>query len=377
MKCLTNGRIILKDKVLEGKNIVFDTKIQSITSEIPENCEVIDAEEKYISPGLIDIHIHGNMGEDTMNGTDHAIETMSKSVARHGVTGFLPTTMTMGKSDIYTALDTIRRAKARKMEGSQVLGSHVEGPFINEAFKGAQNAKFIAIPEFSFIKDYSDVIKVITIAPEKDENFEFIKAVKRSTDILISMGHSKATFDEANAAIDEGVGSVTHLFNAQTGLNHREPGIVGAALTRDVFTEIIADTIHVNKGLFQFVIHNKGKNKLILITDSMEAGGLEDGEYSLGGQKVIVKDNAARLENGALAGSVSALNSMVRNFYNNTDLTVVEAINLASLNPATAIHVADKKGSIEIGKDADFALFDDDFNCSMTICTGDIVFERK
>lgn len=377
MKCLTNGRIILKDKVLEGKNIVFDTKIQSITSEIPENCEVIDAKGKYISPGLIDIHIHGNMGEDTMNGTDHAIETMSKSVARHGVTGFLPTTMTMGKSDIYTALETIRRAKARKMEGSQVLGSHVEGPFINEAFKGAQNAKFIAIPEFSFIKDYSDVIKVITIAPEKDENFEFIKAVKRSTDILISMGHSKATFDEANVAIDEGVGSVTHLFNAQTGLNHREPGIVGAALTRDVFTEIIADTIHVNKGLFQFVIHNKGKNKLILITDSMEAGGLEDGEYSLGGQKVIVKDNAARLENGALAGSVSALNSMVRNFYNNTDLTVVEAINLASLNPATAIHVADKKGSIEIGKDADFALFDDDFNCGMTICTGDIVFERK
>lgn len=377
MKCLTNGRIILKDRVIEGKNIVFDSKIQNITSEIPENCEVIDAKGKYISPGLIDIHIHGNMGEDTMNGTDKAIETISKSVARHGVTGFLPTTMTMGKSDIYTALETIRRAKSKKMEGSQVLGSHVEGPFINEAYKGAQNAKFISVPEFSFIKDYSDVIKVITIAPEKDENFEFIKAVKRSTDILISMGHSKATFDEANAAIDEGVGSITHLFNAQTGLNHREPGIVGAALTRDVFTEIIADTIHVNKGLFQFVIDNKGKNKLILITDSMEAGGLEDGEYSLGGQKVIVKDNAARLENGSLAGSVSALNSMVRNFYNNTDLTIVEAINLASLNPATAIHLADKKGSIEIGKDADFALFDDDFNCNMTICTGDIVFEQK
>ncbi|WP_300275974.1 N-acetylglucosamine-6-phosphate deacetylase [Peptacetobacter sp.] len=377
MKCLTNGRIILKDKVLEGKNIIFDNKIQSITSEIPENCEVIDAKGKYISPGLIDIHIHGNMGEDTMNGTDHAIETISKSVARHGVTGFLPTTMTMGKSDIYTSLETIRRAKAKKLNGSQVLGSHVEGPFINEAYKGAQNAKFIAVPEFKFIKDYSDVIKVITIAPEKDVNFEFIKSVKRSTDILISMGHSKATFDEANAAIDEGVGSVTHLFNAQTPLNHREPGIVGAALTRNIYTEIIADTIHVNKGLFQFVINNKGKNKLILITDSMEAGGLEDGEYSLGGQKVIVKDNAARLENGSLAGSVSAMNSMVRNFYNNTNLTVVEAINLASLNPATAINVSDKKGSIEIGKDADFALFDDDFNCSMTICTGDIVFEQN
>lgn len=375
MKCIVNGKIILKDRIIEGKNLIFDTKIQDISDSIPENCEIIDAKGNYVSPGLIDIHIHGNGGEDTMNGTDKAIETMSSYVAKNGVTGFLPTTMTMGKNDIYTALETVRRAKTRKLNGAQVLGSHVEGPFINEEYKGAQNKKFIAVPEFSFIKDYSDVIKVITIAPEKDENFDFIKAVKRSTDILISMGHSKATFEEANKAVDAGVGSVTHLFNAQTGLNHREPGIVGTALTRDIYTEIIADTIHVNKGLFQFVVNNKGKDKLILITDSMEAGGLEDGIYSLGGQKVIVKDKAARLENGALAGSVSAMNDMVNNFYKNTDLTIVEAINLASKNPAQAIGLYDRKGSIEVGKDADIAIFDENMRCKMTICTGDIVYK--
>ena len=375
MKCISNGKIILRDRIVEGKNIVFDEEIVDICDKIPEGCEVIDAEGNYVSPGLIDIHIHGNMGEDTMNGTDFAIETISKSVARHGVTGFLPTTMTMGKEDIYKSLEAIRRAKGRKMEGAQVLGSHVEGPFINEAYKGAQNAKYIVAPSYPFIEAYTDVIKVITIAPEKDENFEFIKATKANTDILMSIGHSKATFDEANAAIDAGVGSITHLFNAQTALNHREPGIVGAALTRKIYTEIIADTIHVNKGLFQFVIDNKGKDKLILITDSMEAGGLEDGEYSLGGQKVIVKNNAARLESGALAGSVSALNSMVSNFYNNTNLSIVEAINLASKNPAEAIKVSDRKGTLEIGKDADIAIFDENFNCKMTICKGDIVYK--
>ena len=375
MKCITSGKIILKDRVVEGKNLVFDENIVDICDSIPKGCEVIDAEGNYVSPGLIDIHIHGNMGEDTMNGTDFAIETISKSVARHGVTGFLPTTMTMGKEDIYKSFEAIRRAKARKMEGAQVLGCHVEGPFINIAYKGAQNESYIVAPNYPFIKDYTDVIKVITMAPEKDEKFEFIKAVKKNTDILMSIGHSKATFDEANAAIDAGVGSITHLFNAQTPLNHREPGIVGAALTRNVYSEIIADTIHVNKGLFQFVIDNKGKDRLILITDSMEAGGLEDGEYSLGGQKVIVKNNAARLESGALAGSVSALNSMVSNFYNNTNLSIVEAINLASKNPSEAIGVSDRKGTIEIGKDADIAIFDENLKCKMTICKGDIVYK--
>lgn len=166
------------------------------------------------------------------------------------------------------------------------------------------------------------------------------------------------------------------MFNAMTGLNHRDPGVVGAALTTNVYSELIADTIHINKDLFQFILNNKGKERLILITDSIEAGGLEDGNYSLGGQKVIVKGNEARLENGALAGSVLPLNKMVFNFLDNTNLKVNEAINLASLNPATSLGINDKKGSLEIGKDADIAVFDENLDCKMTLCLGEVVYKN-
>lgn len=308
MKCLINGKIILKNQILENKVLVFDEKIIDIADSVPKDCEVIDADGKYISPGLIDIHIHGNMGKDTMDSTDESIETISKSIMRHGVTSFLPTTMTMDKEHVYDALEVIKKAQNRKLEGAQVLGAHLEGPFINENYKGAQNEKFIINSKYEFIKEYKDVIKVITYAPEKDIDFDFTREIKRCTDIVLSIGHSNANYDQAKEAINLGVTNITHMFNAMTGLNHRDPGVVGAALTTNVYSELIADTIHINKDLFQFILNNKGKERLILITDSIEAGGLEDGNYSLGGQKVIVKGNEARLENGALAGSVLSLN---------------------------------------------------------------------
>lgn len=376
MKCLINGKIILKNQILENKVLVFDEKIMDITDSAPKDCEVIDANGKYISPGLIDIHIHGNMGKDTMDSTDESIETISKSIMRHGVTSFLPTTMTMDKEHVYDALEVIKKAQNRKLEGAQVLGAHLEGPFINENYKGAQNEKFIINSKYEFIKEYKDVIKVITYAPEKDIDFDFTREIKRCTDIVLSIGHSNANYEQAKEAINLGVTNVTHMFNAMTGLNHRDPGVVGAALTTNVYSELIADTIHINKDLFQFILNNKGKERLILITDSIEAGGLEDGNYALGGQKVIVKGNEARLENGALAGSVLPLNKMVFNFLENTNLKVNEAINLASLNPATSLGINDKKGSLEIGKDADIAVFDENLNCKMTLCLGEVVYKN-
>ncbi|MGX9755231.1 N-acetylglucosamine-6-phosphate deacetylase [Clostridioides difficile] len=376
MKCLINGKIILKNQILENKVLVFDEKIIDIADEIPKDCEIIDVDGKYISPGLIDIHIHGNMGKDTMDSTDESIETISKSIMRHGVTSFLPTTMTMDKEHVYDALEVIKKAKSRKLGGAQVLGAHLEGPFINENYKGAQNEKFIINSKYEFIKEYKDVIKVITYAPEKDIDFDFTREIKRCTDIVLSIGHSNASYEQAKDAINLGVTNITHMFNAMTGLNHRDPGVVGAALTTDVYSELIADTIHINKDLFQFILNNKGRERLILITDSIEAGGLEDGNYALGGQKVIVKGNEARLENGALAGSVLALNKMVLNFLNNTNLRINEAINLASLNPATSLGINDKKGSLDIGKDADIAVFDDNLDCKMTLCLGEVVYKN-
>ncbi|CEI71967.1 MULTISPECIES: N-acetylglucosamine-6-phosphate deacetylase [Romboutsia] len=376
MKCIVNGKIVLENQILENKVLVFNEKIINIVNEAPKDCEIIDANGNYVCPGLIDIHIHGNMGKDTMDGTDDAICTIAKSIARHGVSSFLPTTMTMDEKSITNAIDTIKKYMDKDTKGAQIIGTHLEGPFINKDYKGAQNEKFIVAPTYEFIEKYKDVIKIITYAPEKDVDMEFTKKIKANTDIVLSIGHSKATYDEAKEAINMGASNITHTFNGMSGLNHRNPGVVGAALTTNVYCEVIADEIHIMKDLFQFILNNKGEDKIILITDSIEAGGLEDGEYSLGGQKVIVKSNQARLESGSLAGSVMPLNKMVYNFMNNTNLDMRKVIKLASINPAKSIGIDNKKGSIEIGKDADIAIFDKDINCHMTINCGKVIYKK-
>jgi len=376
MKSIINGKIVLKNGILENKVIVFDKHIIDICDEVPNNCEVIDAKGNYVSPGLIDIHIHGCKGFDTMDEDEDAVEVISKGLAETGVTSFLPTTMTMSLERIYKAFDNIVKAKNKNIKGAKILGAHMEGPFINEKYKGAQNPKYIYKPSFEFIKDYTDLIKIITYAPEVDTNFEFTKKIKKDTDIVLSIGHTDATYNTAKEAKDLGVTNITHLFNAMTPLNHRDPGVVGLALTSDMYCELIADKIHINKDLFQFVIDNKGKERLVLITDCMRAGCMHDGEYDLGGQTVYVKDNSARLASGNLAGSVLNLNKAVYNFKENTNLNIYEAINLASLNPAKSINIDDKKGSLEIGKDADIAIFNEDMDCLATIVEGDIIYNK-
>lgn len=376
MKALVNGKIIVKDKILSNKVLIFDKKIIDICEDIPKNCEIIDAKGMIISPGLIDIHIHGSCNADTMDKSIEAINTIANGISQNGVTSFLPTTMTMSKEDIYEALNVLRECMNKDNDGAKVLGAHMEGPFINAIYKGAQNEKYVLKPSFEFIKDYLDIIKIISYAPELDEEFNFTKQVKRNTDIKLSICHSNATYKEADEAIKLGVSNITHLFNAMTGLNHREPGVAGAALISDTYCEIIADKIHVNKDLFKFVLNNKGKDKIILITDSMRAGCMKDGKYELGGQDVYVKDGAARLKEGNLAGSVLTLNKAVYNFFENTNLEINEAIYMASLNPAKSIGIDDKKGSLEIGKDADIAVFDEKMDCYLSISEGKYIFNK-
>ena len=374
MKAIINGRILTNDNVIEDKNLLFDDKIIGFCDEIEENVEIIDAKGLYVSPGLIDIHVHGCCNCDVMDKSLESIKTISNGIKENGVTSFLPTTMTMSKEDIYEALDTIRESMNIKCNGAQILGAHLEGPFLNSKYKGAQSDEFIKVPNYSFIENYVDVIKIISYAPEVDENFNFTKEIKDKTDITLSIAHTNATYEEAKLAIKYGASNITHLFNAMTPLNHREMGVVGAALTSDVFCEIICDNIHVNPALFQFILNNKGKDKVVLITDCMRAGCMPDGKYDLGGQDVFVKDGAARLATGNLAGSVLNLNKAVYNFMKNTDLSINEAINLASLNPAKSINMDKTKGSLDINKDADIALFDEDMNCYMSISQGEIIF---
>ncbi len=377
MKAIKNGKIISKNEIIENKVLLFNETIIDICEQIPNDCEIIDAKGMYVSPGLIDIHVHGSNGSDTMDDNDEAIPNISKALCQNGVTSFLPTTMTMDTDSIYKAFDRIKLAMNRSQGGARVLGAHMEGPFINLKYKGAQNPEFIVKPSYNFVKNHIDAIKIISYAPETDTDFSFTKEIKEKTDTTLSICHTNCNYELGKKYVDMGVSNITHLFNAMTPLNHREPGIVGLALMTDVYCEIIADKIHVNKDLFQFVLKNKGLDRVILITDCMRAGCMKDGEYDLGGQKVIVKDNAARLESGSLAGSVLTLNKAIYNFYENTDLKLNEAIHLASLNPANSINVGHRKGSLEIGKDADIAIFDENMTCHLTIVEGQEVYNKN
>jgi N-acetylglucosamine-6-phosphate deacetylase len=380
VKAIINGKIITETEVFSEKIVLFEDKIIDIINkeEISRysNVEIINAEGKYVSPGFIDIHIHGSGGCDTMDGTLEALETMSKTVAQNGTTGFLATTMTMSREDIHRAFDRIKEAMEKEMPGASVLGAHMEGPFINEKYKGAQNPGHIVEPSLEFIRDYLDIIKLITLAPEKDHNHDFIDSMREHSGITLSIGHSNATYAQAMEAIKKGIRHATHTFNAMTPLNHREPGIVGAIFGSDVSCELIADTIHVHPGIFQILNDIKGKGKIVLVTDSMRAGCMKDGSYDLGGQRVIVKDKSARLEDGTLAGSVLTLNKAAKNMLDNTNLEIHEVVSMVSLNPAKVIGMDVSKGSIAVGKDADIILLNADFEIFHTIRKGKTVFTK-
>ena len=380
MKAIVNGRIVTPDAIVEGKVLVYDEKITGIVDAAPAGAEVIDAQGNYVIPGLVDMHIHGYLGEDASDGKYEGIKIMAEGVAKNGVTAFLPTTMTVSYDELRVAFDQIRKgmaeSKQTKWRGAAVVGCNAEGPFINVNKKGAQAGEHVRKGDAAFLKENIDVIRVFTIAPEVEGNMDCIREMANDTNVLISMGHTGANFEQAQAGIEAGVRHVTHLFNAQTALAHRDPGVVGAALSDDrVSTELIADCFHIHKGLFSLVCKCK-KDEMVLITDCTRAGGLEDGEYTLGGQPIFVKGIECRLADGTIAGSVLKLNEAVRNVLANTDLPVYEVVKMASLNPASRIGLGDVKGSIEVGKDADLAIVDADFNVQKTILGGRIIFEK-
>ena len=376
MKCIINGKLVLADKVLEGYAITFGERIEAIVPQTQINtadCEVIDAEGKLVAPGLVDIHIHGYLGEDASDGSTDGLKKMAAGIAKNGVTSWCPTTMTIAMEEIKAAFDTARCVKAEtEPYGAKILGINCEGPFVNPSKKGAQPEEFILPPDGDFIIDNADIVKLFTVAPEMEGGEECIKKVYEDGRVLVSMGHTNASFDEANKGINSGVRHTTHLFNAMTSLLHRNPGVVGAALSDEkVSCELIADTFHVNPGLYKMVHKLKGE-KLCLITDCMRAGGMPDGDYTLGGQPVVKKGIQCLLPDGTIAGSVLKLNNAVKNLLDHTELTLPEAFACASLNPATAIKEDKNIGSLEVGKLADIIICDDEINVEATYINGEL-----
>ena len=382
MKAIIHGNIILPTEIQSDNALLFDKKIIGIVSNehaLSVADEIIDAKGAYVSPGFVDVHIHGYVGADTSDADKEGLIRMANALVETGTTSFLPTTMTIPLDDLEKALDVAidvqKECKKEEWKGAKIIGVHAEGPFINKAKKGAQLEEAIVRPNADIILRYQDIIKLITMAPETEGGMEFIREICQKSDIQVSIGHTEATYEQAIEAINYGASHITHTFNAMTPLKHRDPGVAGAALTKNVYAELICDTFHVHPGLFDLAVKSKGEH-LVLITDCVRAGGMPDGEYSLGGQPIFLKGIECRLADGVIAGSVLKMNEGVKNLYNHASITLCDAIAAASLNPANSINMGHKKGSLLPGKDADIILMDEEFSIKMTIVGGKKVYEQ-
>jgi N-acetylglucosamine-6-phosphate deacetylase len=421
MHVIINGRIILPDKVLDGCALLFEEKITGVVSRETlatawQNAKcwkgkpltLTDAQGAYVSPGFINLHIHGCAGADTMDAEKDTLSVMSRFLVQTGVTSFLPTTMTYDVPSVYKALERIRKNMTRitrrqdekhelllydnnpvnetvapdhcLLPGAKVLGAYLEGPFISSAYKGAQKEEFIIPADFSYFQDFADVIKVIVLAPETlRQDPERMRAFTRQCkeyNIILSLGHSAATYDVAKEAINAGATHVTHLCNAMTGLHHRNPGLVGAAMDSHVTCELIADDLHVHPAVQRIIYKNKDVAELELVTDSIRACGMPEGVSELGGQTVYVQNGEARLADGTLAGSVVTLNRAMENFRKNTGATVPEVVRMATENQAQELGLFEKIGSLSPGAAADVTVFDEKFRILHTFVDGREVYKK-
>lgn len=380
MKGFINSWIVTEEGKIKGNLIIEDGKIASLGNdsaqglmELPENYTVI--------PGFIDEHIHGAMGSDAMDGTFKDLSTIAKALASEGTTGFLATTMTQSPENICHALNAVKEYREQNPEeGAEILGVHLEGPFIAKEHVGAQPIEYVQKPLVETFKVYEEAsgnnIKIVTLAPEVEGAEDLIKYLV-SKHIVASVGHTGATYEDVKRAIAAGASNATHTYNAMKGVHHREVGTVGATFLFDELNaEIICDGIHVSAPAIKLLYKNKPHNKFTLITDAMRAKHMPDGMYELGGQPVIVKNNEARLENGTLAGSVLKMNLAVKNVMKFLNLPLEEVVKYASINPARNLHIDNEVGSIKVGKRANLVVVDENLNVIMTIRDGKVIYQK-
>ncbi|RKQ32518.1 N-acetylglucosamine-6-phosphate deacetylase [Oceanobacillus halophilus] len=383
---IKNAIIFLEDgKEIKGDMYLQDGKIKTIhkgpqSQEVQENVQVIDATNLTAIPGFIDGHIHGANGADTMDATEEALDQMATLLPKEGTTSFLATTITQSPENIDKALQNVANYTNKEAQ-AEMIGVHLEGPFVEKSKAGAQPLEYIMEPDLDRFMKWQEIsgnaIRTVTMAPEHDQDGTFISTLNKNG-INVSAGHTDLGYEGIKKAVEQGVGQLTHLCNAMNGIHHRDIGAVGAAFQlEDLRAELIADGVHVVPGMLQLIYDNVGSDRLILITDAMRAKGLPAGDYELGGQPVKVNEDRAVLEDGTLAGSILKMDDGARRLLGLNGATIKDVIKMASVNPAKQIGVYNRKGSITEGKDADILLVDDNFNIKYTICRGIITWEGE
>lgn len=375
-------KIVLTDEVIENGYLAIENgKFKGVTLDKPTEGDIWNYSEDTIAPGLVDTHIHGYVGHDVMDNNFKGIQEISTALLACGVTSWLPTTLTAPTVQLDEVCQTIGD-NYQDVDGAKIRGIFLEGPFFTEKYKGAQNLAYMSDPSIDKLKRWSELsnnlVKKIAIAPEREGVKEFIKYAN-SIGVKIALAHSDASYEEAKDAVEAGANIFIHTFNGMSGLHHRNPGMVGAALgLDDVYAELISDGHHVHPGAAQVVVKARGAKETVLVTDCMRAGGLGDGQSILGELEVIVKDGQARLkEGGNLAGSVLKLNESVRNMFEWGIVSQADALRMASYSPARSVNIDNVCGQIQEGMDADFIVVDDNLELKATFLNGELKYNKQ
>lgn len=369
--------IVLEDKIISGEIAVENGNIIEISSKRSEEESVIDLKDHYIFGGFIDIHTHGGDGVDANKADVEGYKTISNFFATKGVTGYLTSILTDTKEQTIWCIEEVVKAMENNNGGAKLLGIHLEGPFLNPEYKGAMPEKLLRYGDIELIREYQKIakgnIKYITIAPEFKENMEIIGELV-DLGIVVSLGHSNATYEETLEAKRRGAKSATHLMNAMRPIHQHELGIVGATLMSDLVAETIIDGLHLHPSTVEFILKNKGHDEIVAVTDCIMAAGLPDGDYMLGVNEVIVKDGDARLKYGDVrAGSTLTLDKAFRNFMEFTSSELLNTQKLFNKNPAELLGFLNL-GTISPGKKADFTIMDKNFKVVMTVVDGNVVY---
>ena len=380
---LKNVNLVLENKLMSGSISIFENKIEKIfadndnLSEITFD-EIIDLEGKYLGPAFIDVHTHGADGSDAMDGSEEALRKISAYLVKEGTANFLATTLTSSKETLINVLKVVANLQDKDIEGANIFGVHMEGPYFAIEYKGAQNDKYMKPAGINELEEYLKVkdglVKLFSISPHNQENLEAIKFLA-DRGVIVSVGHSGASYEAVMKAVDYGLSHATHTYNGMKGFTHREPGVVGAIFNSDnIMAEIIFDKIHVHPEAVRTLIRVKGVDKIVCVTDSMSATGLAEGQYKLGELDVNVKDGQARLaSNNALAGSVLRMDIAFKNLIE-LGYSITDAFKMTSTNAAKEFKL--NTGILKEGKDADLVVLDKDYKVYMTMVKGKIKYTK-